>query len=48
MNINFVLITNRVLVLTAAGLAQSLEGLTAEREVAGSITGVAPILRVLK
>ena len=34
--------------LTAAELAQSVERLTAEREVAGSIPGVGPILRVLK
>ena len=33
---------------TAAGLAQSVERLTAEREVVGSIPGVGPILRVLK
>ena len=33
---------------TAAGLAQLLERLTAEREVAGSISGAGPILRVLK
>ena len=32
----------------AAGLAQSVERLTAEREVAGSIPGAGPILRVLK
>ena len=31
-----------------AGLAQSVERLTAEREVAGSIPGVGTILRVLK
>ena len=31
-----------------AGLAQSAERLTAEREIAGSIPGVGPILRVLK
>ena len=31
-----------------AGLAQSVERLTAEREVAGSIPGAGPILRVLK
>ena len=31
-----------------AGLAQSLERLTAEREVAGSIPGAGLILRVLK
>ena len=30
-----------------AGLAQSVERLTAEREIAGSIPGVGPILRVL-
>ena len=36
------------LALTAAGLAQSAERLTAEREVAGSIPGAGPILRVLK
>ena len=34
--------------LTAAGLAQSVERLTAERGVAGSIPGAGPILRVLK
>ena len=34
--------------LTAAGLVQSVERLTAEREVAGSIPGTGPILRVLK
>ena len=33
---------------TAAGLAQSIERLTAEREVAGSIPVAGPILRVLK
>ena len=32
----------------AAGLAQSVERLTAEREVVGSIPGAGPILRVLK
>ena len=31
-----------------AGLAQSVERLTAEREVAGSIPGAGPTLRVLK
>ena len=36
---------NRV---TAAGLAQSVEGLTAERKVASSIPGVGPMLRVLE
>ena len=34
--------------LTAAGLAQSVERLTAEREVAGLIPGAGLILRVLK
>ena len=34
--------------LAAAGLAQSVERLTAAREVAGSIPGIGPILRVLK
>ena len=34
--------------LTAVGLAQSVERLTAEREVAGSISGAGLILRVLK
>ena len=34
--------------LIATGLAQSVERLTAEREVAGSIPGTGPILRVLK
>ena len=33
--------------MAAAGLAQSVERLTAEREVAGSIPGVGSILRVL-
>ena len=33
--------------MTAAGLAQSLERLTAERVVVGSIPRVRPILRVL-
>ena len=35
-------------VLTTAGSAQSVEHLTAEREVMGSIPRVGPILRVLK
>ena len=35
-------------ILTSAGLAQSVERWTAEREVAGSIPRVGPILRVLK
>ena len=34
--------------LTAAGLPQSVEHLTAEREVVGSIPGAGPTLRVLK
>ena len=34
--------------LLLVGLAQSVERLTAEREVAGSIPGAGPILRVLK
>ena len=34
--------------LSAAELAQSVGRLTAEREVAGSIPGAGPILRVLK
>ena len=34
--------------LTVAGLAQSVERLTAERAVAGSIPGAGPLLRVLK
>ena len=34
--------------LTVAGLAQSVERLTAEREVAGSIPGARLLLRVLK
>ena len=31
-----------------AGLSQSVERLTADREVAGSIPGAGPLLRVLK
>ena len=37
-----------LLFFTAAGLAQSVEHLTAERDIAGSIPGAGPILRVLK
>ena len=37
-----------VVYLSAAGLVQSVERLTAEREVAGSIPGTGPILGVLK
>ena len=36
------------IILIAAGLAQSVERLTAEGKVADSIPGVGPILRVLK
>ena len=38
----------RLSYLTVAGLAQSVERLTAQQEVAGSIPGVGPLLRVLK
>ena len=34
--------------LTVTGLAQSVQRLTTEREVAGSISGAGPLLRVLK
>ena len=34
--------------IAAVGLAQSVERLTAEREVSGSIPGAVTILRVLK
>jgi len=34
--------------ITAVGFAESVERLTAERKVAGSIPGAVPILRVLK
>ena len=34
--------------LTVAGLAQSVQRLTTEREVAGSISGAGPFLRILK
>ena len=37
-----------VMFLLAAGLAQSVDCLTAEREVAGSVSGARRILRVLK
>ena len=37
-----------LIIVTAAGLSQSVERLTAEREVAGSIPGTGPILKVLK
>ena len=36
------------MLVTVAGIAQSVERLTAEREVAGSIPGAGPLLRVLK
>ena len=39
---------NLKLSLTAAGLAQPVERLTAEREFAGSIPWTGPILKVLK
>ena len=41
-------VTNFRRYLTAAGLAQSVEHMTAEREVAGSIPSAGPILRILK
>ena len=34
--------------IAVAGLAESVERLTAERKVAGSIPGAGPLLRVLK
>ena len=37
-----------LIIVTAAGLSQSVERLIAEREVAGSIPGTGTILRVLK
>ena len=37
-----------LIIVTAVGLSQSVERLTAEREVAGSILGTGTILRVLK
>ena len=37
-----------LIIVTAAGLSQSVERLTAEREVAGSIPGTGTIHRVLK
>ena len=40
----FILLTNKK---NAAGLAQSVERLTIERKVVGSIPGAGPILRVL-
>ena len=36
------------MLVTVAGIAQSVERLTAEREVAGSIPGAGPLRRVLK
>ena len=39
---------NSQILLTAARLAPSVERLTAEREVAGSILGAGPILKFLK
>ena len=37
-----------LIIVAAAGLSQSVERLTAEREVAGSIARTGPTLRVLK
>ena len=37
-----------LIIVTAAGLSQSVERLTAEREVARSIPGIGTILRVSK
>ena len=37
----------KIFLSTAAGLAQSIERLATEREVAGSIPGTGPTLRVL-
>ena len=42
------LLTNLIQEHCATGLAQSVERLTAEREVVGSIHGAGPIFRVLK
>ena len=38
----------KIFLSTATGLTQSVERLTAEQEVAGSIPGTRPTLRVLK
>ena len=40
--------THLKMTITVAGLAQSVEHLTAEWEVAGLIPGAGPLLRVLK
>ena len=48
MNVFFMGYINMYMFLTAAGLAQSVERLTAERRVTGSIPGTGPTLRVLK
>ena len=42
------LYADSLIYLTAAGLAHSVERLTVEREVAGSIPGTGPTPRVLK
>ena len=39
---------DRISSLTVAGLAQSVERFTAEREVAGLYPGAGPLVRVLK
>ena len=41
-------VISNAIFFTAEGLAQSVERLTAEREVVGSIPGAGPTLRVLK
>ena len=48
MNAFFMGYIDKYLFLTAAGLAQLVKRLTAERQVTGSIPGTGPILRVLK
>ena len=45
---HFIKVSFEMQFFTAAGLAQSVERLTAEREVVGSIPGAGPTLRVLK
>ena len=48
MNAFFMGYIDKYMFLTAAGLAQLVKRLTAERQVTGSIPGTGPILRVLK
>ena len=48
MNAFFMGYIDMYMFLTAAGLAQFVERLTAERQVTGSIPVAGPILRVLK